>query len=139
MTAALLLVGCLERPSSPHFCTASDIPNKPFRIKSITDHSSLEECWRTRRTAVCQPALLSTVAFTLPGVEMSANNNVLAVGTRVKMSPLGTTRCPRLVKKIGTVVRTRSGNYSSTEVHFDGNKTRTPLHKDYVERLLEAE
>jgi hypothetical protein len=64
---------------------------------------------------------------------------VLVVGTRVKLSLLGATRCPRLVRKIGTVVRTRAGRYSSIDVHFDGNKTRTPLHKDYVEHVTDAE
>ncbi len=44
----------------------------------------------------------------------------------------------QLVRKIGTIIRTRSGRYSSIEIHFDGNKTRTPLHKDYVERLFDV-
>ena len=62
----------------------------------------------------------------------------LAVGTRVKMSLLGASRCPRLVNKSGAVVRTRSGRYSSIEVRFDGNKTATPLHRDYVQRESDA-
>lgn len=59
-------------------------------------------------------------------------NRVLAIGTRVKMSLLGAARCRRLVNKIGTIVFC-STRYSSVGVLFDGNKSLTSLHRDYVE------
>lgn len=62
-------------------------------------------------------------------------SKVLSVGARVKMSALGVERSPRLVDKIGTVVRARGGRYNSLSVHFDGNKSITSLHPDYVEPL----
>lgn len=62
-------------------------------------------------------------------------SKVLPVGTRVKMSALGVERSPRLVDKIGTVVRARGGRYRSLGVRFDGNKSITSLHPGYVEPL----
>jgi hypothetical protein len=56
----------------------------------------------------------------------------ITIGARVKMSPLGATRCPRLAGKEGVVVG--GGQYPSTvRIIFDGSKTPKSLHRDYVE------
>ena len=56
----------------------------------------------------------------------------ITVGARVKMSPLGAARCPRLAGKEGVVVG--GGQYPSTvRIIFDGSKTPKSLHRDYVE------
>jgi hypothetical protein len=53
-------------------------------------------------------------------------------GVRVKMSPLGTARCPRLAGKEGLIVG--GGQYPSTiRIIFDGSKAPRSLHRDYVE------
>jgi hypothetical protein len=54
------------------------------------------------------------------------------IGARFKMSELGATRCPRLASKVGTVVGIKS-RYGSVSVCFDGNKSGTLLHRDYIE------
>jgi hypothetical protein len=55
-----------------------------------------------------------------------------AAGDRFRMSKLGSERCPRLIGKVGNIVKVR--DYSaSIVVRFDGNRTTTILHKDYVE------
>jgi hypothetical protein len=56
----------------------------------------------------------------------------ITVGARVKMSPLGAARCPRLAGKEGVVVG--GGRYPSTaRIIFDGFKVPMSLHRDYVE------
>jgi hypothetical protein len=50
------------------------------------------------------------------------------------MSPLGAKRCKRLAKKTGIV--TGGSVYSnSISVTFDGNRTPSTLHRDYIERI----
>ena len=61
----------------------------------------------------------------------------LRVGDRVKMSALGSVRSPLLVRKVGTIVGRRRHS-SAIFVRFDGNKTATMLHRDYVEPIEEA-
>ena len=56
----------------------------------------------------------------------------IRIGARVKMSPLGAARCPRLAGKEGVVVG-GGQNPSSVRVIFDGSKTPRSLHRDYVE------
>lgn len=56
----------------------------------------------------------------------------IPVGTRIKLSELGAIRCPRLSGKLGIVVGW-SPYRSSLSVLFDGNKTPTALHPDYLE------
>ena len=63
------------------------------------------------------------------------SNVVLAVGMRIKMSDLGAERCPRLAAKTGIIIRAGGGRYSSLSVRFDGNKSITLLHPDYVKPL----
>jgi hypothetical protein len=56
----------------------------------------------------------------------------IPVGSRVRMSRLGASRCPGLAGKVGIVFgRGQYGN--SVRVIFDGNRTPTSLHQDYLE------
>jgi hypothetical protein len=57
--------------------------------------------------------------------------DIMRVGVRFKMSELGAIRCPKLADKIGTIVG-KSGRNTAIAVLFDGNKTATYLHKDYI-------
>ena len=59
----------------------------------------------------------------------------LSIGVRVRMSPLGASRCARLAKKTGTVVG-GSVYVNSVSVLFDGNRSRTTIHREYVEVML---
>jgi hypothetical protein len=58
----------------------------------------------------------------------------IPVGTRFKMSPLGATRSPGLATKQGTIIG-RGRSATSVRVRFDGYKTPTSLHRDYIELL----
>ena len=56
------------------------------------------------------------------------------IGVRVKMSPLGTARSPSLAGKEGVVIG--GSRYSSSfRVQFDGYKSPTLLHRDYLEPI----
>jgi hypothetical protein len=57
----------------------------------------------------------------------------LAVGHRFKLSELGRERCPRIAHKVGTVIRFVN-NSKVVIVHFDGNKLKTSINRDYLER-----
>ena len=58
----------------------------------------------------------------------------ITIGARVKLSPLGAARCPRLADKGGVIVG--AGQYQSTvRIIFDGLKSPTSLHRDYVEPI----
>ena len=55
--------------------------------------------------------------------------------TRVRMSALGTARCPNLAGREGVVVG--AGRYRSTvRVMFDGFKSPTSLHSTYIEAVV---
>lgn len=56
----------------------------------------------------------------------------LSIGDRVRISALGATRCPRLASKSGTIVG-RSIYTSSVSVRFDGNRSASTFHRDYIE------
>jgi hypothetical protein len=58
----------------------------------------------------------------------------LQVGDRVKMSALGSKRSPVLAKKVGTITGVRRDS-RAIFVRFDGNRTPTTLHRDYIEPL----
>ena len=60
----------------------------------------------------------------------------IAIGTRFRMSELGAVRCPRLAGKVGTVVGMSRYNTGLT-VLFDGNKSSTCLHRDYILPIFE--
>jgi hypothetical protein len=54
------------------------------------------------------------------------------IGARFKMSPLGSARCSFLAGKEGIIIG--SSRYAkSVRVRFDGNKSPTSLHRDYIE------
>jgi hypothetical protein len=57
-----------------------------------------------------------------------------SIGDRVRISALGKVRCPRLAGKTGTVVG-RSIYINSVAVLFDGNKSSSTIHGDYLEAL----
>jgi hypothetical protein len=54
------------------------------------------------------------------------------IGTRIRMSPLGAARCPRLAGKEGTIIG-RGCYRSIVRVIFDGSKSPISLHRDYIE------
>jgi hypothetical protein len=58
----------------------------------------------------------------------------LKVGDRVKMSALGSERSPVLAKKVGTITGVRRDS-RTIFVRFDGNRTATTLHRDYIEPI----
>lgn len=64
-------------------------------------------------------------------VSNSIDSHKIVIGTRFRMSELGAVRCPRLAEKVGTVVGTSRYNTGLT-VLFDGNKSSTCLHRDYI-------
>jgi hypothetical protein len=57
------------------------------------------------------------------------------IGDRVQISTLGASRCPRLSNKIGTIVG-RSIYVNSVSVLFDGNKSSSTFHWDYLEAIV---
>jgi hypothetical protein len=63
------------------------------------------------------------------------SNLAVGVGVRVRMSALGASRCARLANMTGTIVG-GSVYANSVSVLFDGNRTRTTIHREYVEVLL---
>ncbi|SDP25686.1 hypothetical protein SAMN05444050_6283 [Afipia sp. GAS231] len=56
----------------------------------------------------------------------------LSIGVRVRMSKLGALRCARLAEKTGTIVG-GSVYVNSVSVLFDGNRTPSTIHREYVE------
>jgi hypothetical protein len=63
---------------------------------------------------------------------MTRSKPTIGIGVRVKMSSLGATRCPRLAGREGVVVG--GGQYQSAiRIIFDGSKSPTSLHEDYIE------
>jgi hypothetical protein len=58
-----------------------------------------------------------------------------SIGDRVEMSALGASRCPRRANQKGTVVG-RSIYVNSVGVLFDGNKSSSTVHCDYLEAIL---
>jgi hypothetical protein len=61
----------------------------------------------------------------------------LSIGDRVQISTLGATRCPRLAGRTGIIVG-RSIYRSSVSVRFDGNKSSSTFHQDYLQVVLTA-
>ena len=70
-----------------------------------------------------------------PGIFMKQE---LSIGDRVRISVLGASRCPRLASKSGTIVG-GSVYTSSVSVRFDGNKSASTFHRDYVEAIASAD
>jgi len=64
----------------------------------------------------------------------SDEKQVFAVGERFRLSEFGSRRCPLLAHKVGNIVAPRE-NSASVIVRFDGNKTTTTIHRDYIEPI----
>jgi ribosomal protein L21E len=60
------------------------------------------------------------------------------IGDRIQISALGASRCPRLAGKTGAIVG-RSIYANSVGVRFDGNKSASTFHRDYVEMIVSAD
>src|SRR5882757_8118118 len=60
------------------------------------------------------------------------------IGDRVRMTALGASRCMRLADRMGTIVG-RSIYTNSFSVRFDGNKSSSTLHRDYLEVIDNAD
>jgi hypothetical protein len=70
-----------------------------------------------------------------PGYAMKP---VFSIGDRVRMTALGASRCTRLTGKMGTVIG-RSIYANSVSVRFDGNKSSSTFHRDYLEVIVAAD
>jgi hypothetical protein len=66
--------------------------------------------------------------------QIASDATEFGIGERIKMSPLGAARCPRLAHKIGTAIGFTYYK-RSVAVIFDGNKTSTSIHIDYIEPM----
>jgi hypothetical protein len=58
-----------------------------------------------------------------------------SIGDRVRLSGLGASRCPRLANKVGTIVGS-SIYANSVSIRFDGNRSSSTLHGDYIEAII---
>jgi hypothetical protein len=68
---------------------------------------------------------------TLPYPTETDAEAIFRVGQRIRMSPLGAARCPRLARKTGTIFGFT--NYkNSVSVVFEGNKSSTSIHVGYI-------
>lgn len=65
-------------------------------------------------------------------------NRTFSIGDRVQISKLGASRCPRLAGRAGVIVG-RSIYTHSVSVQFDGNKTKSTFHQDYLQRVARPE
>jgi hypothetical protein len=62
---------------------------------------------------------------------MNFKSRRIEIGSRFKMSKLGTARCHELANQTGVVVAV-SGRTTGVTVLFDGARRPTVLHKDYI-------
>ena len=62
-------------------------------------------------------------------------NRDFSIGDRVQISKLGASSCPRLAGRAGVIVG-RSIYTHSVSVQFDGNKTKSTFHQDYLQRIV---
>ena len=58
----------------------------------------------------------------------------IAIGSRFRMSALGSARSPRLAERKGVIIGCSRLN-SSVRVLFDGYKSPMSLHRDYIEEI----
>jgi hypothetical protein len=72
--------------------------------------------------------------FTIQAKTAISHAPPIAIGSRFKMSARGAARCPRLANREGIIVG-RSRFNSSIRVLFDGSKSPTTLHRDYIEQI----
>ena len=61
--------------------------------------------------------------------------SAFSIGDRVRLSALGTSRCPRLANKVGFIVGL-SVYVNSVAVLLDGNKSPRTIHGAYLEALM---
>jgi ribosomal protein L21E len=61
-----------------------------------------------------------------------------SIGDRIQISALGASQCPRLAGKTGMIVG-RSIYANSVSVRFDGNKSASTFHRDYIEVIVSAD
>jgi hypothetical protein len=61
-----------------------------------------------------------------------------SIGDRVRISALGALRCPRLANKAGTIIG-GSVYTNSISIRFDGNRSSSTLHRDYIEAIVTIE
>ena len=62
---------------------------------------------------------------------MNVKADRIAAGARFKINKFGAARCPGLAEKSGVVIGCSPSN-SGVTVLFDGTKTPTCLHRDYI-------
>lgn len=62
---------------------------------------------------------------------MNVKADQIAAGARFEINKFGAARCPSLAEKSGVVIRCSPSN-SGVTVLFDGTKTPTCLHRDYI-------
>jgi len=60
------------------------------------------------------------------------------IGDRVRMTALGASRCMRLADRMATIVG-RSICANSFSVRFDGNKSSSTFHRDYLEVTVKTD
>jgi hypothetical protein len=85
---------------------------------------------RNLRSAVDTALAVSMKAQPMPRFKQIE----LHVGDRIKMSALGSERSPLLARKFGTITGVRRDS-RTIFVRFDGNRTTTTLHRDYIEPI----
>ena len=64
--------------------------------------------------------------------DMKDDGKLFVAGQRFRLTELGMKRCPKFIIKVGEIVRVRKTS-TSILVRFDGNKSTTSLHRDYIE------
>lgn len=67
---------------------------------------------------------------------MHEPDNSLTVGTRIRLTPLGVERCPRLKAHDGVVVGV-GRNAQSFRVLISGRTDAITLHASYIERAVD--
>lgn len=58
-----------------------------------------------------------------------------SVDDRVRISELGSSRCPRLANRLGAIVG-GSIYANSVSIRFDGNRSSSTFHGDYIEAII---
>jgi hypothetical protein len=80
------------------------------------------------------PRQRSNATDKVPQQTENTAEKTFRLGQRIKMSPLGAARCPRLAQKTGKI--SGFANYrNSVVILFDGNTTSTSIHMNYIEPI----
>src|SRR6478735_928932 len=88
--------------------------------------------WRFHISAFTSRPDIPVVIRAISSISCELMKRDITIGSRVRMSSLGAKRCPSLAGKIGTVVGGSVYN-NSFSIRFDGNKSSTTLHHNYLE------